>query len=128
MAFTIDLEYFDTECKRITGDMAYFFDCTIDERNFREDADEMQKEFIDALNTGALDDLIIDAEMPIIHNVCMVQYSEHGFAAGIGSPVFINVVLVNDTHKADVTTALHQKYGADANILYHTRKMPINAL
>ena len=43
MAFTIDLEYFDTECKRITGDMAYFFDCTIDERNFREDADEMQK-------------------------------------------------------------------------------------
>ena len=123
MAYTIDLNYYDPECNRITGDMGFYFECTIEESFFRDDAEEMQREFTTALNDGCLDDLIIDAEIPIIHNVCPVRYNEIGFATGIGNPVYINVIMIDETHKEDVTTALHNQYGADANILYHTRKI-----
>ena len=119
--FTVDFNCFDVETREMIGSLCFFHETTIDETLHTETAQQQQQTFVDGLNSGYLDEMLIENAQPQIYDICPVEYSPSGLAVGVKAPVISNIVLrtADKQHETAVRAAvLHRAPAAQINVYY----------
>lgn len=86
--FTIDLDYYDLEDKKLIGDMCFYFETTLSEDIWRNSAEEMQSVFTEGFNSGYIGE---DLENPEIHIVTGINDEGE-----MGDAVICNIVMLQN--------------------------------